>query len=272
MSSFALVLLYLIYYNIPTIYCIETPSISQHVNEICTTLNYPNWTQSSSHPIEKYLWNKILFKIISPNHQIIRPVITIKSNDMEYALSYDFEYIPNSVYLLTTKRNTAGGTPFSISNNITNVNQTTVMWTSWQLNIYNISVSRTYLRGGVGTQFDKHSSKYLRNSAFEPKDIQSAEFYEYKEISDTKWEFYHNLCNLQTNIFTSFENNKPNTIFAINDYIRFHTKITDGNKINIPIHITSQDIININHTLYINDSNNCMICNTDLCTDGKIGI
>eukprot|EP01083_Nonionella_stella_P012130 34436_1 len=247
----------------------------------CSTVYAPQWARlRDKYVIDPYIWranSNILFKTISKEQQrMVRPSINIESRaNVHYALEYNFTNNSlNALHLKAAYLRSGGGPLRQSKKTIYNAPYPSTMWASWDMSqLCSIPATpSTYFRGGVGRVLDRFASSYRNGYCFQSDDIETAYFYDYHEVNNTKWEFYHNQCRMRMDVYLS---NAFATTFSIGDHLHLNATLWNGSRVNAPIYIVSQDILNLNHSLIINDTDSCMICDrrhTNQCQQCTHGI
>eukprot|EP01083_Nonionella_stella_P219227 785511_1 len=78
------------------------------------------------------------------------------------------------------------------------------------------------------------------------------------------WKFYHNECSTK---LTSHINANDTYTFKIGDPLYIGWDLTQASSLNVPIYITSDDIMDMNYTLYIQENDLCLLCKL---TEGNV--
>ena len=123
------------------------------------------------------------------------------------------------------------------------------LWASWHW--YVPEDDEAFFRGGVG-------SAYRSGWGFDANDIDTAYFYDYAAAADTEWAFFHHACALHVDVFVA--NTTQRAVFAMVDALDLSQVLLRGDVVRVPIFVTSDAILNVDHVLRVGEGGNCTLC------------
>eukprot|EP01084_Bolivina_argentea_P145684 255304_1 len=217
--------------------------------------------------IDDYLFRNQEFGIIfSVNETYGDPTITINllGTQLDILLrrwdditSYEItKWTADNFYTLDVMTN------MSIISELTNIDMmypNSAFWMKWSLDRdeNGNALSIPYWRMGFGDIYDKYNFNDFgcRDSvygAYVCHDIEvfTGDIYD-MTIHDSKYTFYTNTCTL--NVYIQILN------FSIGGHLHFLWDLHEATSLNVPIYIFSDDIMFIDHTVYILENNTCLI-------------